>query len=432
MRGREMDKSPNGSDSAAPSLSPPRRIAVNLSSMVVKPSASSGGGSDIENGYAADARLRDSPLPLLRHGSPHDLHRRVSPSYDRRRIGSSPMHRRDSPDAFRRRVPQPGIRRRGSPIGFYCRGPSPVFHPRSQRFHDNPGYMQRAGSISPPRRPRMDDGYYESYRSHPSGPRSGRGMRGRGNRFHHVSPTRLGRSGRPHERGFNPLVQSIDPSEREFVHRNDPNLSPREGDWICQNPNCGNLNFARRTYCNNCNKYRYDEFYVPEQSPPRRGYVSPPHRGFLPRVQAPSGDRLPRRDFSRYRSPWNTDDPRDLGTSLPHPRRGGKLVDTIRRGRVDFRETTTTFRERGRSDWLGNNEPEPRGRRDAFAMARRSLDRQSLSPRYGWIHGGRDRSRSPMDDRLHGDSFMERDDRHYGGSYMSSPRADGCRTWERL
>ncbi|GJR83200.1 RNA-binding protein EWS isoform X3 [Tanacetum coccineum] len=77
----------------------------------------------------------------------------------------------------------------------------------------------------------------------------------------------------------------------DVVPKNNPNVRPREGDWICNN-----LNFARRDGCNNCHR----PSYAPPGSP-RRGYPGPT---LMPcRFPGPPMDQSPGRSFNGYRSP---------------------------------------------------------------------------------------------------------------------------------
>ncbi|XP_020088686.1 zinc finger Ran-binding domain-containing protein 2 [Ananas comosus] len=280
-----------------------------------------------------------------------------------------------------------------------------------------------AGSISPPRRGRFDDAQYGPDYDDPVGPRYVRGFNsGRGGgRFRDVSPNYgFGRGGRSSGRGY--AGRGLQPSEGEYVHRNDPNLSPREGDWICQNPTCGNLNFARRTHCNNCNKYRYGPELCRSSRSPRRGYTnSPPPHGPLPRAFVPPLiERDPRRGMERYRSPargWAIDDPRDF------PAR--------QRERLYYREELDYNRDRASFDWSVSDEwdrARDRGResRDQFLTDRRGYDQRSPSPRGHWGRNLRgERSRSPTGDRALKGSFIGRgrDDRDYADSYVSRARA---------
>lgn len=179
------------------------------------------------------------------------------------------------------------------------------------------------------------------------------------------------------------------------------------------------MNFARRTYCNNCHKYRYDEPYGSNRSP-RKGYVSPPLRcSYSPKLSVSPIDRVPRRDFNGYRSPpptrdWDSD---EFSTNLVPSRRGGKIFHPVRReGRLDSRNDN--FRERGRPDWSPGGGWERRCR-GAFIDDERRVNRHPLSPHDRLIRDTRDRSRSPIGGRLPKGSFVGRSryDRRYDGPY---------------
>lgn len=209
--------------------------------------------------------------------------------------------------------------------------------------------------------------------------------------------------------------------------RNDPNLSPREGDWICQNPSCGNLNFARRTHCNICNKHRHSNQLQNRSLSPRQGYFpsppahhrSPPphHRSPPVRVLGPPPERALHREPVRYHHSPPRDWAMDAGPFNP---RGERLV------RADLLEC----RERsGGFGWQGNEEFPRRDRggvREGFLpVARRG--RRSVSPVHDrFARDPRDRSRSPIGDRKLKFVGTGRGDRDFGAGYKRS-RGDSFR-----
>uniref|UniRef100_J3MDR2 RanBP2-type domain-containing protein n=1 Tax=Oryza brachyantha TaxID=4533 RepID=J3MDR2_ORYBR len=277
------------------------------------------------------------------------------------------------------------------------------------------GYGMHAG-LSPPRQRRPEnrsvDGAF--------GPRYAHGYQGGGRgvtRFRDGSPP-YGRGDRSYGRGSSAPGKDFINIDGEYVHRNDPNLSPREGDWICQNPSCGNLNFARRTHCNNCNKYRYSREVRPSHSP-HRDYSNPP-RG-PPRNLGPS-DRAPPREVARYRSPprgWGVSDPKGYAARSP-PDHAGRYADPLQRERTCFR-SDRQLRDHG--NWSSAEDYNPREHPHDDMYLERSR-RRSVSPRDNWEHNMRDRSRSPAGSRLFKGSFTGRGrpDLEYADRYVGRGR----------
>ncbi|XP_068653175.1 transcription initiation factor TFIID subunit 15b-like [Aristolochia californica] len=308
------------------------------------------------------------------------------------------------------------------------------FYPRSERFQANQplGYGMRAGSVSPFRQ-RKNDQYYGSDFDHPGGPRRGRGFRGgRGSgRFREFSPPYgRGRGSRPYGRGFDVPSFEPGPFRDEGLPRNNPNVSPREGDWICSDPACGNLNFARRSHCNNCNKVRYGPGSGPIGSPQRRFPGPSPPCG-APRIGGSPMDRGPRRDMNGYGSSPPRGWGREFGMGPPPARHGGRFPDNhLPRERPGYHEEDD-FRERGKFDKsMPPDWGSPRERRDDFFDDRRGYSGRGtrgpapLSPplpppptaRGNWNRDIRERSRSPHRGPLKDyrrDSYMGRgrDDR---------------------
>ncbi|KAL2479793.1 RNA-binding protein-related [Abeliophyllum distichum] len=302
------------------------------------------------------------------------------------------------------------------------RDPPP--YSRSDRYpSDDRGYRMRAGSVSPVRRRDADRRYSPGF-DHSGAPPRGRGFgsgRDLGRYREHSPPYGRGRGGGRFGRVYDGPGYGPGPFRGEGLSRNNPNVRPREGDWVCPDPSCKNLNFARREHCNNCNRFRY----APAGSP-RRGYpgpAPPPTRRF----PGPPIDRSPGRIVNGYRSPprgWARDGPRDLRASGP-PRNEGRFPEPpIRRDEPDF--PVNDFRDRYRFDRPVPLDLGPRDRgRDSFINERRGgYERRPISPlpaapaRGQWARDIRERSRSPVrggppPKDYHRDIYMDRgrDDR---------------------
>lgn len=248
----------------------------------------------------------------------------------------------------------------------------------------------------------------------PSRGRGFRGGRGRGRFRDRSPPFGRGRGRPPLGRGFSgPGYDAPEPFRGESAGRNNPNVAPREGDWICSEPTCGNLNFARRTHCNNCNKPRRDvaPFSLGVGSP-IRGYQRPLSP---PLMDAPPMGRGMGRGGSGFGPPpvrWGRGGPREFDQGAP-PRPAERFSDFRSgrdiRDRPEFRDNDE-FADRGKFDrappvdWglpLGSRDRE---RDDRFHEKRGPLDTRSdrhppsppPPPRSRWGKDARERSRSPI------------------------------------
>ncbi|RAL51080.1 hypothetical protein DM860_005436 [Cuscuta australis] len=234
---------------------------------------------------------------------------------------------------------------------------------RSDRFLDSHGYRMHTSSVSPVRRRNADHRYSLDF-DHSKGLSHSRGFgsgRDTSSRYKDYSPpySRGRESGRFHVRGYDRHSNVPGSLRGEVVPRNNPNVRPREGDWICSDPLCDNLNFARREYCNNCKRPRYAS-----AGSPRRGHPPPPLPPISRPLHVPLGDRSPPGRLMNgggYRSPpprgWERgEDSRDIRAGIlpPPPSR----YESSR-----FHEHNPPLRSRDRLDFPEDDYRDSRGSR---------------------------------------------------------------------
>ncbi|XVE54251.1 hypothetical protein DITRI_Ditri03aG0065200 [Diplodiscus trichospermus] len=306
----------------------------------------------------------------------------------------------------------------------------PPPYSRSDRYKDETGYRIRAGSSSPVHRRDADHRYGSNFDRSGGPPRSRDFGNGRDpGRYGDSSPHGRGTvGGRLHNsRGFEGTGYGPGPFRGEGMTRNNPNVRPREGDWICPDALCGNLNFARREYCNNCKRFRYAPMGSPRgaypgpppsHAPLRRFPGSPPSHAPPRRFpDSPVDLTPPSRNMNGFRSPprgWARDGPRDFaGAAPPPPRHEGRFSDhSMRRDRLDYLDDD--YRGRSRFDRPMPMDWGQRDRgRDNFFNERKGYERRPPSPplplppppppphpaqlplRGRWSRDVRERSRSP-------------------------------------
>ncbi|XP_073043289.1 uncharacterized protein [Primulina eburnea] len=306
------------------------------------------------------------------------------------------------------------VRPAGSEAGVGVRGAGSDYEPGEVR-RDLPrnsrpgyrGYRMHASSVSPLHHRGAHRSYSPGFERSSGAPRSRVFGSGRNSgRYRESSPPygRVRDGGRFSGRGHDRSGHRPGPFRAEGLPRNSPNVRPREGDWICSDPSCKNLNFARREFCNNCNRFRYTQ---PDS--PRRGYPVPPfppRRGF-PGLPNHSPGLIMNGSYKSLARDWPRHDPRDFGAARPSPRNEARYPDPppFRSERRDYSEDDYSDRykydrppmvldwdrrDHGRDDFL-NERGGGYGRR----VLSPSLE-PPLLPTRGWETLIRERSRSPV------------------------------------